>query len=62
MEAFCISKAESWKKACTDNPSLFMRVYVFVCVCLEKKEKSFASKSKWSKKGIVFKCEVCEIA
>lgn len=46
MEAFCISKAESWKKACTDNPSLFMRVYVFVCVCLEKKEKSFASKSK----------------
>lgn len=45
MEAFCISKAESWKKACTDNP-LFMRVYVFVCVCLEKKEKSFACESK----------------
>lgn len=50
MEAFCISKAESWKKACTDNPSLFMRVYVFVRV-FRKKRKIVCMRIEMIEKG-----------
>lgn len=61
---------ESWKlekKACIDpsiNPSLSISC-VFLCVFVRvfrKKERSFACESKWAKKGIVSKCEVCEVA